>query len=141
MRHNFFLSTLAAVAAMMVIASAGSAHAQCPPACTYHVSILCDMLPECFPLKLTTGWHCLNPIDQETRTIESCGEFDFPTVGPCKPVPCDLLWASLDGGATIAVPNGPPVSYTCPEGSTLCLTLTQLPDGCSKITIRPGTCN
>ncbi len=129
---------LAAVAMMIAMAGGPSATAQCPPKCTYHVSVLCPVSPKCLPLQLTTGWHCLNMIQTETRPLKACGEYDFPKVGPCEPVPCDLLWASLDGGTTIVVPNGPSVNYFCADGTVLCLALRQLADGCSVITITPG---
>jgi hypothetical protein len=132
---------LAFVAMMITVAGGTPASAQCPQRCTYHVSVLCDISLHCFPLNLTTGWHCLNDISVETIPIDVCGEYDFQKVGPCEPVPCDLLWASLDEGRTIVLPNGPAINYTCADGTPICLMLRQLPDGCSIITISPGVCN
>jgi hypothetical protein len=137
---RFFFAMLAFIAIMIAGPGLTPASAQCPQTCTYHVSVSCLIPPGCFPLQLTTGWHCLNPIDVLTVPINSCGEFDLPKVGPCEPVPCNLLWASLNGGATIVVPNGMPVDFACADGSPLCLRLIQTPDGCSRITIDPGPC-
>gem|GEM_PF-5475007 len=139
--QRFLFTILTSVATMIAMAGATSAIAQCPPKCTYHVSVLCPLSPGCLPLQLTTGWHCLNMIQAETRPIGGCGEYDFPKVGPCEPVPCNLLWASLDGGTTIVLPNGPPVDYRCADGTVRCLTLRQLADGCSVIMITPGPCS
>ncbi len=123
------------VAVMAIaLANRNPARAQCPT-CTYHVAVTCDVPAECFPLKLTTGWHCLNPIDALTITIDACGDGFLPMPGPCKPVPCDLIWASLDGGTTAALPNGPPVKYLCTEGVIICLTLVQRPGDCPIILV------
>jgi hypothetical protein len=139
MRRKIFLTMLAATAMALALAAAPRANAQCPT-CTYHVSVLCGISPRCFPLNLTTGWHCLNPIDALTQPLPGCGEADFPKVGPCMPVPCDLLWASLDNGTTIVLPNGPPATYSCADGSQICLRYMVAPNGCSFIFVTPGPC-
>lgn len=140
MKRGTFLSTIAAIA-VMILAMSGTAIAQqpCPIDCTYRIKVSCDISPECFPIKVMTRWECLTEIKTLIISIDGCGVYDLPKPGPCKP-PCDMLWVSLDGGATHVFPNGPPTQFACIDGTVLCVSLQLGADGCYTIVITPGPC-
>ena len=139
MKRRAILSMIAALFTMAIalFGGASAARAQCPNDCTFLVNASCSIPPNCFPFKLTTSWNqgMLNVI--QVDVIPTCGGLFLRQPMPCPPI-WNIVWASVDGGMTIAVPNGPPVQSILPGCNIrVCVSVTIAPGGCVNVNIFP----
>lgn len=139
MKRRAILAMVAALFAVAIAAFGGTsvAHAQCPNDCTFLVNASCSIPPACFPIKLTTNWTQGAMNVTQNDAVRNCGGTFFRQPMPCPPI-WNIGWASLDGGATKAFPNGPAVPYVLPGCNfRVCLTVTIAPGGCVNVNIFP----
>ncbi len=139
MRRHSLLSMIVAIAAFVCILIGSTANAQAQlgcEKCTYAITMTCELKKSCIPFAVTSNWTGSSDL-LKTDLVTTCGTTIYKQPQPCPPL-WDIQWASIDGGRTVALPNGRPVKCTLPCGTTVCLQVTVDRSGCTHIYILPS---
>ncbi len=138
MTRRTFLTLAFAVMAFVIgfAVNPQSAKAQCPNNCTFLITASCSIPPNCFPFPVWTNWQQGMINVTQVNNVNACGTFAYAQPAPCPPL-WAIQWASLDGGATRALPNGPAVRNMLPCGIFVCISVTISPTGCVNVNIVP----